>query len=260
MRSAIYTGIVSHARLKPRHHAFRYRVFSMLLDLDELPALGKRLKLFSVDRPNLFSFHARDHAAGATDALKAWAIAECANAGVSVTRVELLCFPRILGYVFNPLSILYCYDATGRIAAVIHEVRNTFGDRHCYVLPTQAAQGAAIRQDCAKRFYVSPFIATEGRYRFRLRRPDARLSVAIRLDGPRDSMVATQSGRREALSDAVLLRRFLTHPLMTVRVILAIHWQAIKLWRKGLPFHRRPRPAGTDASAQGTARRGSNHV
>lgn len=256
MRSAIYTGVVSHARLRPLRHSFRYRVFSMLLDLDELPAIDRRLKLFSVDKPNLFSFRARDHAAGAAHALKDWAIAECAGAGVSVTRVELLCFPRIFGYVFNPLSIFYCYDADDRIAAVIHEVRNTFGDRHCYVLPAQTESRADIRQDCAKRFYVSPFMAIAGRYRFRLRRPDARLSVAIRLDGPRDSMVATQSGRREPLSDALLFRRLFTHPLMTVKVILAIHWQAFKLWRKGAPLHRRPQPGATGATPQ----EGGEHV
>jgi DUF1365 family protein len=155
----------------------------------------------------------------------------------------LLCLPRVLGYVFNPLSLYYCYAADGRLAAVLYEVKNTFGEQHAYVLPVDPARASAepIRQSCAKDLYVSPFIEMAARYHFRLAPPDRRLSVVIQEEvdgGP--LLVATMTGRRRPLSDRELALAALRHPLMAHKVIAGIHLEALRLWRKGIALHPRP--------------------
>lgn len=247
--SALYFGKVMHKRLRPFVHGFTYRVFSLYLDLDELAACHSRLRLFSHNRWNLFSFHDRDHGARDGSALKPWIEARLAAAGVDLAGgpVRILCFPRVLGYVFNPLSIWFCHHADGGLRAILYEVRNTFGGKHGYLIPLNPAhrEGDAIAQSTAKRFYVSPFIAMDSRYDFRLAVPGERLSVAIHqwvAEG--GQLVARQSGRRRTLSDGNLLRAFFAYPLMTAKVIGAIHWQALRLWLKGArPLPRPPAPA-----------------
>ncbi|WP_281299861.1 MULTISPECIES: DUF1365 domain-containing protein [unclassified Iodidimonas] len=255
MQSALYTGHVMHRRLSPVRHRFSYAVFSLFLDLDELPALAARLRLFSHNRFNLFSFHDKDHGevplekgegAGAKDegaggaGLKAWAQQCLAAKGLEADRIGLLCFPRLFGYVFNPLAVYFCYDRAGALVALIHQVSNTFGERHCYVLPVDDPQQRAslVQQACDKRFYVSPFLAISGRYRFRIHPPDDRLMIAIDHSNATEHLLAVQNGRREKLCDAVLAKRLVTHPLMTLKVITAIHWEALRLWRKGAPVYR----------------------
>lgn len=244
--SCLYLGAVMHKRLRPFAHGFRYRVFSLFVDLDELPALDRKLRLFSHNRRNLFAFYDRDHGPRDGTPLRPWIDAHLRRADLDPAggRVRLLCFPRMLGYVFNPLSIWFCHHADGHLLAVLYEVRNTFGERHGYLIPAApSAPGAPLAQQADKAFYVSPFLGMEAGYRFRLKVPDARLAVAIRQSVPEgDQLVARQSGRRVALNDRALLFVFFAYPLMTMKVIAAIHWQALRLWWRGAKLQNRPTP------------------
>ncbi len=253
--SCLYVGEVMHRRAQP-YHKLRYRVFSLLLDLDELPMLDRRLRWFAHNRFNLLSFHDRDHGRCDGTPPRAWVDAALAAHGLETGgRIALLCFPRLLGYVFNPLSIFFCHAPSGALSAVLYEVRNTFGDKHGYLIEvprddddSRAANGAIV-QACAKRFHVSPFLPLEGEYRFTLKPPGERLAVQIRylIDGV-ETLLATHGARRAALTDAALLGAVIRHPLMTVKVIASIHWEALRLWLKGARFHRRPEPPASDVS------------
>ncbi len=245
----IYFGAIMHRRLGRVRHSFRYRVFSFLLDLDELASLDRASRLFSCNRWNVFSFYDRDHGAGDGSPVKAWIEQQLTAAGLDHAlggRIRLLCFPRIWGYVFNPLSVFFCETPTGQLAAILYEVSNTFGQRHSYLMPVDADAGDIIEHTAAKRFYVSPFISLDGAYRFRVRPPDDRLSLAIRQTGPDgQSLHAVLSGHASTFDDRVLLRALLGYPLMTVKVIIAIHWEALRLWLKGAPFLPRPLPGAS---------------
>lgn len=245
--SRIYFGQVMHKRLRPFKHRFAYRVYAFLFDLDELESLDRDLPLFSHNRRNVFSLRDADHGPRDGSPLKPWAEATCGRAGIDIAggRVELLCLPRLFGYAFNPLSLWFCYGSEGGLEAVIYEVRNTFGEQHSYVIPLAAPSDAdaAFEQDCDKGFYVSPFIPMEASYRFRLRRPDKQLSILIR-QAVREGeiLLATWTGRRAPLTAAALTRALLLYPLLTFKIMAAIHWQALWLWAKGAAYHRRPRP------------------
>ena len=244
--SALYVGPVAHQRLRPKPHRLRYRIFSLLLDLDEIPSLAARLRLFSHRRFNLFGFDERDHADGSGAPLRDWVEGHLAIAGISLEdgAIRLLAMPRVLGYGFNPLSVYFCYHRDGRLLALLHQVHNTFGERHTYLIPvTSSDDPAAIRQGCDKAFHVSPFMAMGMRYEFRIRAPDAALNVTIRgvdADGP--IIVAALAAERRDLTDAALLGAFLRTPLLTAKVILGIHWEAFRLWHKGMRFHGKPTP------------------
>ncbi len=244
--SALYRGSVRHVRLAPRRHALRYRVAWLLLDLDERPALARRLRLLSFGRFNLFGFDERDHGDGTPGGLRAWVGRQIAAAGLAGAdaTVRVLCMPRVLGYVFNPISVFFCHRADGRLAAVLYEVHNTFGQRHTYTFALPAGAGAApLRHSCAKALYVSPFLPMALRYRFRLQPPADRVALAIDTVGDGGTVLAAAlHGRRAALSDATLLRTALTLPLLTVKVIAAIHWEALRLWLKRVPLVPRPAP------------------
>ena len=237
----LYLGRVMHARFKPCTHRFVYRVFSLYLDIDRVGELAAKLKLFSAGRFNLFSFHAKDHG---PQPLMIFA-ARLAAYGVALDggAIRLLCFPRILGYVFNPLSVYFCHGPADDLRAVLYEVRNTFGQSHSYLVRVPAGHvgGMPLAQRAAKCFHVSPFLGLAGDYRFRLREPGETLSLAIReSDAEGEILLATHVGQRADLTDRALLSAFLRHPLMTLRIVLAIHWQALKLWRKGAVFHSLP--------------------
>ena len=245
--SGLYAGTVTHRRLRPKPHRLRYRVFSLLLDIDDIPALCGRLRLLSHRRFNLFSFDERDHADGTGRPLRDWAESHLAAAGIDLDGgpIRLLAMPRVLGYGFNPISVWFCYRREGGLAALLHEVHNTFGERHTYLIPVAPDGETAITQGCAKVFHVSPFMAMDMRYDFRVHAPDQQLSLVIRssdADGP--MLVAALSARREELTDGALLRAFLRTPLLTLKVIGGIHWEALRLWVKGMRVHARsPAPA-----------------
>lgn len=223
----------------------RYRVFSLFIDLDDLPGLARRLRLFAHNRFGLFSFFDRDHGSGDGAPLRVWVDGTLARAGLAPDggAIRLLCYPRILGYVFNPLSVYYCHRRSGALMAMVYEVNNTFGQRHSYVIPVEASEAGEIRQSCDKHFYVSPFMAVAGRYHFRLDPPDERLSVAIDYRDENGLLLhAGFAGRRVPLSDRALARAFFKYPLMTMKVMAGIHWEAAKLWRKRVPLVKQPPP------------------
>ncbi|WP_051341197.1 DUF1365 domain-containing protein [Azospirillum halopraeferens] len=247
--SGLYEGTVVHSRLKPVRHRLRYRVFSLLLDLDELPELDRRLRLFAHGRFALTAFHDADHGPGDGRPIRAWVDGHLAAAGLPAGGpVRVLCFPRVLGYAFNPLSVWFCHRPDGTLAAILHEVSNTFGQRHTYVIPAAAGADGLVRQTCDKRFYVSPFMAMETTYHFRIRPPDEAVAVAIhQTDAGGTVLHASLAARRAELSDRTLAAAWLRHPLMTAKVMAGIHWEAWRLWRKGLGIM--PRPPGPAESA-----------
>ena len=242
--SCLYFGSVMHERLRPRRHGLRYRVFSLFVDLDEIPTLADRLTLFSHNRFNLFAFHDRDHGPRNGGALRPYVERSLARADIALDggSIRLLCFPRMLGYGFNPLSIYFCHHRDGDLRAILYEVRNTFGEMHSYLIPVSGTD-AVLRQSCEKEFYVSPFMGMACRYEFRLSSPGDRLAVTIRqTDAAGPILHASLEGRRVPLGDRALLEAFLRYPLMTLKVIAGIHWEAAKLWRKGLRPLPRPAP------------------
>ena len=242
--SALYFGTVAHHRLRPKRHNLRYRVFSMLIDIDELPALSRTLRLFSHNRFNLFSFYDRDHGVGAGN-LRAHVEAQLNEAGLDLGGgpIRLLCSPRMFGYAFNPLSVYFCHRPDGELGAILYEVNNTFGERHGYLIPVTEQAGRTISQSCDKNFYVSPFLAVEGRYAFRITPPGEAVVIHIdHMDSEGLLLQASFVGDRVALSDKSLIAAFVRYPLVTLKVIAGIHWEALKLWRKGVALHRRPPP------------------
>ncbi len=232
---SLYHGRVKHRRLRPVGHCFAYRVFSMLIDLDRIGEADRSLRLFSRNRFNLFSFFDRDHGEESDAPVGGRIRAILKDEGFSGEgRLLLLCYPRILGYVFNPLSVYYCHDGAGRLEAIIYEVRNTFGGKHSYLLPVEGA-ARAVRQAADKVFPVSPFMTMDCRYNFRLTPPDDDIGVAIlQTDAEGPIFNASFSGVKEEMTDAALLRAFLRYPLMTLKVIAAIHFEAARLFAKGL--------------------------
>lgn len=245
---AIYRGEVMHRRLRPFGHRFVYRVFSLFLDIDRLGELAGQSRLFRYNRFGLVSFQDRDHGARDGSTLRPWVEHHLAAAGYETGgAISILCFPRLLGFAFNPLSVFFCYDRAGKLIAILHEVKNTFGQQHGYLMP--AGDGAVVRQRAEKIFYVSPFIAMDCTYRFRIVPPAERMAVAIRQsDAGGDLLVATHRGERVAFSDANLLRCLLAYPLMTLKVIGGIHWEALRLWLKGARLHERPQPPAVEVS------------
>jgi uncharacterized protein len=239
-RSCLYQGRVMHHRLRPVRHRFTYRVFSLYLDLDELGTLDRRLLLLSVERLNLLSFKAADHGARDGSPLKPWVLARLAEQDVALARprIMLLCFPRVLGFVFNPLSVYYCYDGDV-LAALVYEVKNTLGGQHVYAFRVRrAGRGERLAvHSCAKDFYVSPFIDMAARYHFHLAEPAERLAVVIR-ETERDEplLIASQVGERRELTDRTILGCLAGDLFMTLKVVIGIHVEALRLWLKGAPL------------------------
>jgi uncharacterized protein len=263
--AALYFGEVMHARLKPVGLRFSYRVMNSLIDLDRLVEADRQSPLFGVNRAALYSFHEKDHGERDGSSLRAYA-ARCAAAhGIDLAggRVLLLCYPRLLGYTFNPLSAYFCTRADGQLVLIIYEVRNTFGDIHPYVLPVKAGEisAAGVRQRQDKLFYVSPFIEMAMRYHFRVSPPGDRVKLRI-LETDRDGplLAASFSGRRRALTTATLARSLFTLPLVTFKIVAAIHWQALRLWLKGVRLVPRcnDAPANDGLTNSGLASGGCN--
>jgi len=241
--SCLYTGTVMHRRFKPRAHRLNYRVFWCLFDLDELPYLPSRLRFFSLKSFNLFGFRNSDHGDSSNRPLRAQVESHLATAGIDLGggAIRLLCMPCLLGFVFNPISVYYCYDRCGALKALLYQVHNTFGQRHSYLIPVDRKPGEPLEQRCLKAFYVSPFMEMDIEYRFRVQPPDKHVALVIEgSDAQGPVLIASLAGERQALTDAALLRAFLSFPLMTLKVVAGIHWEALKLWIKGMRL--RPRP------------------
>jgi hypothetical protein len=247
---------VFHARLRPNGLRFRYDVVSLLIDIDRLAEAAQVSRLFSVGRFNLFGFDARDHGQPDADALRAHVDDVHAQAGLARPhRVILSCFPRLLGFVFDPLSVYVGHDQDGRATSAIYEVRNTFGERHSYVTALSLdASGAPAAHECDKLFYVSPFMDMALRYRFLLTPPTAEGYAIKIIERDREGVVLTalMDARAFAPGAGALLARVARTPLMGFKVLAAIHWQALRLWLRGHPIRRRPpAPAPVSASLAG---------
>jgi DUF1365 family protein len=245
--ASLYVGDVMHQRMKPVGHRFTYPVFSLLIDLARLSDAGSQSRLFSVNAANLVSFFEKDHINGSDQSLKAYAERLLLQAGVTAEpkRILLMCYPRILGFVFNPLSVYYAYGYHDQLLAMIYEVRNTFGDRHSYVCPVSADEmsDAGLRQSMDKIFHVSPFIPLKMRYHFRMLPPGETVRWRIlETDAEGPLLSATFAGDRRDLTSAVLTRLLARIPFLTFKIVAAIHWEALKLWIKGMKYIPRPNP------------------
>lgn len=248
----LYLAQVMHQRMFPVGYRFSYRIFNLLLDIDALPSLGRRLRLFSHNRFNLVSVHDRDHGPRDGSALRPWIDRVLAERGVDLAggTVQLLAMPRVLGYVFNPISLWYCHHADGSLRAVLCEVHNTFGEHHHYLLHEGGQPlSTPLRSRARKCFHVSPLMDMHGEYAFHLALPGERLGVHIREFTDEGLMlVATMAGVARPLRDGALLGAVARMPLMTLKVVAAIHWQALRIWLRGARFHPKPAPPEQETS------------
>jgi len=239
--SCIYSGFVTHRRFKPKRHFFTYKTFSLLIDLNEIENLGKKIQFFSYNKFNILSFYDEDHGPRDGSSLVNWVKTTLADAKINIGpgTIKLLCYPRIFGYVFNPLSIYYCYDENLQLKAILYEVKNTFNEQHTYVFSASSSSNLILHK-CNKKFYVSPFIEMKTFYNFRLLNPGKTLNVFIKQrDIEGTLLTACQVGKKIEMSNKNLLFQFFSHPLMSLKVILAIHFEAFRLWIKGVKHVKR---------------------
>jgi uncharacterized protein len=253
--TCLYDGQVMHARMKPKPHRFTYRIYSLLIDVTRLNEADCSSAFFSVGRFNLLSFNEKDHGPCDGGSLADYAKQLLRDAGVKpeITRILLMCYPRVLGFTFNPISVYFSYSASGELLGVIYEVRNTFGEMHTYVAPIRDGEldEAGLRQERQKLFYVSPFMDMPMNYRFRIRPPAKDLAVRIlETDAAGPILTASFIGTHANLTNASVLNAFFRVPLMTLKVVAGINWEAMKLWFKGIRFFTRP-PAPPSTSVDG---------
>ncbi len=237
MTSSIYNGTVIHKRFKPKVHFFRYKVFSLLIDLSELNVLEKKINFFSYNSFNLISFFDKDHGERDGSSLIDWVKKNLKENNIYLEdiKIKLLCYPRILGYVFNPLSVFYVYDKKDNLISILYEVKNTFGEQHTYIF--EVKNNNILQHSCSKKFHVSPFIEMNCNYFFKNLKPGEKISVIIdQYQSNEKLLYASQDGKRVDFTSAELIKSYLKHPLMTFKIISAIHFEAFKLWAKGIKF------------------------
>lgn len=237
----LYFGEVVHERKRPRKHRLKYRVFSILVDIDQLDKISSQSKLFSYNKWNLFSICDRDF--GTKNLKKGemgqWVRNLLKKAGQEEDphQIKLLCYPRILGYVFNPLSVYFCYAESGNLLSIVYEVHNTFGERHTYVIEVKGSFDSIIRQTEEKKFYVSPFIEMNCQYKFRVQPPSELVRIVMRVEDSEGLlMAASYKARKRPFNDLSLAKAFIYFPLMTIKVIIGIHWEALRLYLKNIPY------------------------
>ena len=238
--SKIYTGKVIHRRFKPKNHYFKYSVFSLLIDLDDLEEINKNITIFSYNKFNIISFFDIDHGPRDGTSIKEWVYKNLKKNGINNEKIQikLFCYPRIFGYVFNPLSIFFVYDEKFKLISILYEVKNTFGEQHTYIFKTD--DDKMITNSCSKKFHVSPFINMDCYYYFRVLNPSERISVIIdQKDKNGKLLYASQDGKAKELNEKNLLISYICHPLMTFKIIAAIHYEALKLWLKGIKVIKR---------------------
>ena len=238
MISCIYNGTVIHKRFKPKIHFFKYRVFSLLIDLSELEKLDKTINFFSYNKFNLISFFDKDHGDRDGSLLTDWVKKNLKQKNICSEniKIKLLCYPRIFGYVFNPLSVFFIYDKNEKLISILYEVKNTFGEQHTYIFKVKDDL-KLFQHNCSKKFHVSPFIEMDCNYFFRILKPGEKMSVVIDQYQTNEKILyASQDGKRVDLNSKELLKSYLKHPLMTFKIISAIHFEAFKLWTKGIKF------------------------
>ena len=237
MTSSIYNGTVIHKRFKPKIHFFKYQVFSLLIDLSELKILDQKISFFSYNSFNLISFFDKDHGDRDGSSLIEWVKKNLKeNKIISENiKIKLLCYPRIFGYVFNPLSVFYVYDKNEDLISILYEVKNTFGEQHTYIFKVE--NNNLLQHNCEKKFHVSPFIEMDCNYFFRILKPAEKISVIIdQYQSNEKILYASQDGIRRDFTSSELIRSYLKHPLMTFKIIIAIHFEAFKLWTKGIRY------------------------
>ena len=239
--SCIYSGFITHRRFKPKRHFFSYKTFSFLIDLNEIETLDKKINFFSYNRFNILSFYDVDHGPRDGSPLIVWVKKTLAEAKINIGpgTIKLLCYPRLFGYVFNPLSIFYCYDENLKLKAILYEVKNTYNEQHTYVFSALPSSNLILHK-CDKKFYVSPFMEMKTFYNFRLLNPGKILNVFIKQSDEEGTLLtACQVGKKIEMSSKNLLFQFLKHPLMSFKIILAIHFEALRLWIKGVKLVKR---------------------
>ena len=236
--SCIYSGFVTHRRFKPKRHFFLYKTFSLLIDLKEIENLENKIRFFSYNKFNILSFYDIDHGPRDGTSLRKWIKKNLLKSKIDIGSgtIKLLCYPRFFGYVFNPLSIFYCYDDNLQLKAILYEVKNTFNEQHTYVFPASPSSNLILHK-CNKKFYVSPFMEMDTFYNFRLLKPGKILNVFIKQKDYKGTLLtACQTGKRLEMTSRNLFIQFLIHPLMSFKVILAIHFEAFRLWIKGVKY------------------------
>ena len=249
LKSRLYLGHVYHKRFSPFEHDFRYSVFSLLLDLDDLSELKNQYKWLSYNSFNLLSFYDKDHGLRDGTPVKDWVISHAKDFDVDLENAKIyaLCFPRVLGYVFNPLTIYYCYGSDQKLIAILYEVKNTFGDQHGYFCKITDENLNHHSKD--KIFHVSPFIQMDATYHFKGKEPLEELDFKIdeRIE-EKPFLLATWTGKDTDLSEKNLLKCFFKFPFMTLKIMTTIHIQAFHLWRKGAKFYKWTKPPNKDVS------------
>lgn len=263
--SALFPGETWHRRYRPVGHFLRYSMLMMLIDLDEAVELDHRSRWFGYNRSRILAFNDRDHGDSSATPLRTQVERHLTAAGLPAGGpIRVLAMPRVFGQVFNPLTVYYCHPpGDGPPMAILYEVNNTFGQRHSYLLKAEE-DGGRIHNACDKRFYVSPFMDMALRYRFALRAPpteaDGPLSIDIEVsDEGGKVLTAAFHGRRQDFTDRALFAAALAYPFLMLKVVGAIHWEALKLWLKGMKLRPRP-PAPAEPVTTGPSGAGMGEV